>query len=309
MPIDKQAEAKKVRGVVVPMVTPLDAQHEIETDGVHQMVRHLVGAHTAPFVLGTTGEAPSLALRLKIRLVTETVKATAGSMPVYAGISGNSLELSIDEGKRFADLGADFLVATPPGYYPLKPVQLLKYFEKLATSLPLPLVLYNMPATTQCSLDVEVIEKLSTHENIIGLKDSERSDERIARLSEIFGNRNDFSLLIGWAARSVGALQAGYMGIVPSTANFIPEVYSQMVEAVENGENARALQLQKYTDEVGLLYQKGRILSESIPALKLLLSLKELCGPEVMPPMYRFEKGMEENIKNEMKKALEKLTE
>ncbi|MGF7140632.1 dihydrodipicolinate synthase family protein [Roseimarinus sediminis] len=309
MPIDKQAEAEKVRGVVVPMVTPLDAQHEIETDSVHQLVRHLLEAHTAPFVLGTTGEAPSLSLRLKTRLVSETVKAAAGCMPVYAGISGNSLELSIDEGKRFADLGADFLVATPPGYYPLKSVQLLRYFEKLASSLPLPLILYNMPATTQCSLDVELIEKLSMHENIIGLKDSERSDERIVQLSGLFGGRNDFSLLIGWAARSVEALQAGYRGIVPSTANLIPEVYSQMVQAVANGHCTRAIKLQELTNQVGLLYQKGRILSESIPALKLLLSFKALCGPDVMPPMYRLEKDVEESIENEMKKILENSTE
>lgn len=309
MPIEKKAEAKKVSGVVVPMVTPLDAQHEIETESVLKLVNYLIEAHTAPFVLGTTGEAPSLSLRLKASLVAETVKATAGRMPVYAGISGNSLDLSIEEGKAYADLGVDFLVATPPGYFPLKTAQLMKYFEKLADSLPVPLILYNMPATTGCSLDIDLIENLSSHPNIIGLKDSERSEERIEQLSEIFKHRNDFSLLIGWAARSVVALKAGYHGIVPSTGNFIPEVYSQLFRSVQNGDDSRAAKLQEFTDAVGLLYQKGRILSESIPALKLLLSIKYLCGPDVMPPMYRFAKSEEANIINEMEKALKTIAE
>ncbi|MDA3881209.1 MAG: dihydrodipicolinate synthase family protein [Prolixibacteraceae bacterium] len=296
-----------VSGVVVPMISPFNNDYTIDTSAVERLVDRFVVSQVAPFVLGTTGEAPSMTTAQKKQLVKATVDAANGKCTVYAGISGNSLQTSIDEGKMFADLGADVLVATPPGYYPSNNVQLEKYFVQLADELPLPLVMYNMPATTQCSINVDLIETLSHHSNIAGLKDSERDESRIGELVSLFKKRNDFSLLIGWAAQSVKSLIAGYDGIVPSTGNIIPYAYYQLYKAAKNGNADRASELQQFTNEVSSWYQKGLILSESIPALKLLCSAKGLCGPVVLPPMYRPESQSEEKMLADFKVRIEKM--
>ncbi len=293
MPIDSNNIKSSLKGVVVPMITPLCDDFTIDKGAVVRMVNRFVKADVYPFILGTTGEAASMTIGQKKELVESVVQASDGRKLVYAGISGNSLQTSVDEGKLFAELGADVLVATPPGYYPVNDNQLERYFLQLADALPLPLVIYNMPATTRCSLSVELIATLSKHPNIVGLKDSERDDSRIDVLSGMFRDRDDFALLVGWAARSVYSLQKGYDGIVPSTANFVPEVYNQLFISVRKNNIERASHLQKLTNEISSWYQKGKILSESIPILKLACSVSGLCSPVVLPPMYRQDRDSE----------------
>jgi 4-hydroxy-tetrahydrodipicolinate synthase len=307
MPIEHNNNASSLKGVVVPMITPLCDDFTIDKDAVARIVERFIKAGVFPFVLGTTGESASMTGDQKKELVKATVDAAEGRKLVYAGISGNSLQTSVDEGKLFAELGADILVATPPGYYPVNDVQLEKYFLQLTDALPLPLVLYNMPATTRCSISIELIEKLSKHPNIVGLKDSERDESRINMLSGLFRDRDDFALLIGWAAQSVNSLQKGYDGIVPSTANFVPEIYHQLFVSVKQNDTEKANYLQELTNEISTWYQKDKILSESIPMLKLACSVSGLCGPQVLPPMYRQGQEEEQESMELLRKKIENI--
>ncbi len=225
-----------------------------------------------------------------------TVKAAAGRSLVYAGISSNSQQDSIEEGKAWFDLGADVLVATMPSYYPVAPAQMLRYFEALATQLPCPLIIYNIPATTHLSIPIEIVDQLSAHPNIVGFKDSEKGVERITAATTLWKQREDFSYLLGWALMSQSALEQGADGMVPSTGNLAPAVYRGIYDAVLAGDTAAAAKAQQKADAISEMYQKNRILSHSLAAFKVMLSAYGLCGPDVLPPLYRMPQAEEQQL-------------
>jgi 4-hydroxy-tetrahydrodipicolinate synthase len=287
---------KKYCGVVVPMMTPFTAQHTIDVPAVEKLVDHLVAGKAHPFILGTTGEAASIPHKEREGLVSATVKANKGRAVVYAGISGNSQQDALEEGKRYHGLGADVLVTTMPSYYPVAPGQMLRYFETLASGLPCPLILYNIPATTHLSIPLEVVDQLSAHPNIVGFKDSEKGVERISEAVALWKDRPDFSYLLGWALMSQSALSQGADGIVPSTGNLAPVVYRRLYEAVLAGDTALAALAQEKADRISAMYQKDRSLSQSLAAFKAMLSAYNLCGADVLPPLYRMPETEEKQL-------------
>ncbi len=295
---------KKYSGVVVPMITPLNDDLSIDINGVNNIIDLFISAGVSPFIIGTTGEAPSLSSQQKEELVKAVVERVDGKDLVYVGISSNCIRESIEDAKKYADLGADVMVATLPAYYPMNEEQMFKYFTQLADEINRPLIIYNMPATVKYSIPLSVIGSLSEHENIVGLKDSERDEERLTKAIELSKDREDFSYLLGWAAQSSYAMLNGADGIVPSTGNFTPELYKDLLDAALRGDKVVADELQQKTNYLGALYQKDRILSESIPALKVLMSIQGLCKSNVMPPMYKMDKVEEEEYIDSMKKEL-----
>lgn len=289
---------KKYSGVVVPMVTPVNRDLTIDMAAAETIVAYLTNNGTAPFILGTTGESASIGRTEKKKLVEATVKAAAGKSIVYAGISGNSFTDSIEDAHHYHDLGADVFVATMTSYFPADADQMLRYFIMLADKVPAPLIIYNIPATTHLSIPLEIVEQLSTHPNIVGFKDSERSIERLETSVSLWKQRSDFSFLSGWAAQSLRALQLGADGIIPSTGNLAPKLYEILYKSVNEGNNSEAENAQIKADKISEIYQKDRTLSYSLPALKAMMSAYGLCQSCMLPPMFQLETGDEQFIKN-----------
>ena len=297
----------RYKGVIVPMITPLEDDLSIDINGVNNIIDLFLSSGVSPFILGTTGEAPSLSSKQKEDLVKAVVNRVGGKDLVYVGISSNCISESIADAKKYAELGADVMVATLPAYYPMNEEQMFKYFTQLADEVNRPLIIYNMPATVKYSIPLSVIDSLSEHENIVGLKDSERDEERLIKAIELAKHRDDFVYLLGWAAQSSYAMLNGADGIVPSTGNFTPELYKDLLDAALRGDKVVADELQQKTNYLGALYQKDRILSESIPALKVLMSVQGLCKGNVMPPMYKMEQAVEATYIESMKEELSNL--
>jgi 4-hydroxy-tetrahydrodipicolinate synthase len=135
------------------------------------------------------------------------------------------------------------------------------------------------------SIPLEVIDELSHHPNIVGTKDSERSEERLNESLRLWANRPDFCHFLGWAALSAHALLNGSDGLIPSTGNLFPKIYFDMLKAVENGDRDKAFQMQQQSDFFGGLYQSGRLLGQSLAALKVLMQAVGICQPYMMPPL------------------------
>ena len=276
---------KRYHGVVVPAVTPLTEDFKLDQDALEKMFDNFYQHDALPFVLGTTGEVASLPNDLKSIYLKQAGLLKKEGTILYAGISSNSLDDSINYAKEAYDFGVDVVAVTIPSYYPLTENQTKRYFEQLADSIPLPLIIYNIPATTHVSLPLTLIEELSYHDNIVGAKDSERSVERLRKSVELWKNRSDFSHFMGWAAKSAEALLLGSDGIIPSTGNYMPSIYQEMKKAVWNGNVEKAYEMQERSDFFGNLYQGGRTLGESLWALKVLMNESGLCKPIVMPPL------------------------
>ncbi|OFY52796.1 MAG: hypothetical protein A2Y87_00625 [Bacteroidetes bacterium RBG_13_46_8] len=276
---------KKYRGVIVPMVSPVNEDLSIDTDAVHKILDLLIGAGASPFLLGTNGESVSLSETQKLKLIEETVSYVNRKATVFAGISGNCLEESIRNARLYAQIGVDVVVAHLPFYFPLSADQMLKYYEQLADSVPCPLIIYNNPITVKQSIPLEVIEQLSHHHNIAGLKDSERGMERLNQALYLWSKRTDFVYLLGWTVQSAYALLNGSDGIVPSTGNFIPGLYKDLFDAALCNDQTKAFDYQHKADRISDIYVKNRNISQSIPALKFIMSLTGLCQPFVLPPL------------------------
>lgn len=274
-----------IRGVVVPMVTPFTAAGDLDERAAEALLEHVGQAGCGAFILGTTGEAASIPRGPRNQLVRLAVRNRWNGLPVYAGISGNCLKDSVSAAESFADWGVDAVVAHLPTYYPLSPDEMLCYYERLAEAVPVPLVLYNIPATTHTSIPVEVVDRLSFHPGVIGFKDSERDPDRLERSLCLWAGRADFSFLVGWARQSAYALLKGAHGIVPGTGNLVPQLYAALYEAAICGEAQKALHLQELTDLVSGIYQDDRSIGQSLAALKAVLHGFGLCEPHVLPPL------------------------
>jgi len=287
--------------VIVPMVSPFNTDHTIDDAAVSRICTMLVSAGVSVFVLGTTGEGDSMSQEQRYKLIQSTVREVNGRSKVYAGLTGNSLSESVKDARKYADFGVDYLVAKLPSYYPLNENQMLSYLEQLADSVTLPMFIYNIPATTHHSIPIQVIEQLSHHPRIAGLKDSEQNQDRLDESIRLWGERDDFDYLIGWASMSAYGLMSGANGIVPSSGNICPEWYVQLIDCVRNSDDSTALLLQAKTNQISAMYQKGRSLSHSIPALKVMMKIKGLCSGEVLTPMVQMTIQEEETFSSEVK--------
>ena len=278
---------KKYRGVVVPMVTPVTKEGKLDTEAVVRIIEFFAKAGVSPLLMGTTGEGNSVSPKDGLLFVETAVKAAQKRITIYAGLTGNCFSEQLVQAEAYTKAGADVIVATLPTYYALTPEQMENYYRTLADSIKGPLMLYNILATTHMSIPVDVIRRLADHPNIVGLKDSERDLERMAQCIEIAKDRDDFCYFCGWAAQSAHSLELGGNGIVPSTGNFVPEMFQQLYEAAIAGDMATANRLQDETNEIAKIYQKDRTLGQSLTALKVMMQTKGLCEPWMLMPLTR----------------------
>ena len=289
-------EKKKYKGVVVPMVTPVTQEGKLDVEAVKRIIGFFAASKVSPLLMGTTGEGNSVSQQDGQLLVDTAVKAAGGRILVYAGLTGNCFAEQVRQAEAYTALGADVIVATLPTYYALTEEQMYEYYRTLADCITGPLMLYNILATTHMSIPVSIIRRLADHPNIVGLKDSERDLERMAQCIGLAKGRDDFAYFCGWAAQSALSLELGGDGIVPSTGNFVPEMFRQLYEAAVAGDMATANRLQEETNEIAKVYQQNRTLGQSLTALKVMMQTKGLCEPWMLMPLTRLTPAEEEVI-------------
>ncbi|MCC5929705.1 MAG: dihydrodipicolinate synthase family protein [Cyclobacteriaceae bacterium] len=277
--------SKKFQGVVVPAVCPLHSDKSIDVSSVQRIMSVFSDFDISPLLLGTTGESTSLSEKESLMLISAASGVKRENQFIYTGLSGNCEEDLILRAKKYAEAGADVLVATLPFYYPLSDDEMYGFFDRLASSLSLPLMIYNIKATTGMSIPVDIIKKLMNHENIAGLKDSERDEDRLQTCINLSKTKKGFSYFCGWGAMGGQSLQWGADGIVPSTGNLVPEMYAALYKASLTGDFALMNQWQSFTDEVAVFYQKSRSLGQSLAALKCLMHSRGFCDIWMKNPL------------------------
>lgn len=288
---------KKYKGVVVPMITPITIDGALDTKAVERIIDFFAKAGVSPLLMGTTGEGNSVSQKDGLLFVETAVKAANKRIAIYAGLTGNCFSEQYVQAEAYTKAGADVIVATLPTYYALTPEQMENYYLALANHITGPLMLYNILATTHMSIPVDVIKRLSEHKNIVGLKDSERDLERMEKCIEVAKGREDFCYFCGWAAQSAHSLELGGDGIVPSTGNFVPEMFQKLYKSAVDGDMVTANKLQDETNEIAKIYQKDRTLGQSLAALKVMMGTKGLCTPEMLMPLTRLSAEEEQAIK------------
>lgn len=294
----------KYHGVVVPMVTPVTKEGDIDVKAVERIIDNFAKYNVSALLMGTTGEGNSVAVEQGVKMIEAAAKAAAGRITIYAGLAGNCVSEQIEAAKKFVAAGSDVIAATLPCYYALTPEQMMKYYTDLADALTIPLMLYNITITTHMSIPVDVIEKLSHHPNIVGLKDSEDNQERMEEILRLVADRDDFAYFCGCAANSAKALSLGADGIVPSVGNYLPKMYADLFDAGVKGDTATAEDLQQKTIEIGKINTAGLTLGQSLAGLKVIMKMVGLCDTFMLPPLTELDDDTVKRIQEQAKEVI-----
>lgn len=289
MPLWPESDDRFLRGIVPPLVTPLSRRDEIDHSGTARLVEHvLAGGVSGIFILGTTGEAPSLSYRLRrdfIRLVTSLV---AGRIPVLVGITDTAFVESIDLAHVAKDAGAQAAVLSTPYYFPAGQTELTRYVECILEELPLPLMLYNIPVLTKVPFEIATLKKLTQHPQIVGVKDSGGDLEYFRQVVQLKAERPDWTVLIGPEHLTADAVALGGDGGVNGGANIYPELFVELYQAAVTGNEARRDQLQQRVLRLQEIYDVGKYMSRFIKATKCALSLRGICSDHMAEPFNHF---------------------
>ena len=283
-------DKQKIRGIIPPMVTPLRGQDTMDQEGADTLVEHLVGGGVAGlFILGTTGEAPSLSGRLRREFITQVCSHVGDRVPVLVGISDTAFAESVALADYAADRGAAGVVATAPYYSAASQAEIIDWFEALADASPLPLYLYNMPSCVKVMLEVPTVLRLAGHPNIAGLKDSSANMTYFAALLHHLGGRDDFALYVGPEEITGACVLMGADGGVNGGANLFPRLYSTLFSAADRGDLAEVQRLQTLVERVSTaLYSIVPGGSSYLRGLKAALAASGLCCGHLALPWTAF---------------------
>jgi len=279
------------------MITPLLNNDTLDVKGAERLVEHMIGGGIhGLFILGTTGEAPSLSYHLRYQLVELVCKQVAGRIPVLVGITDTSLYESVKLAEHSKVCGAYAVVSAPPYYYAPSQQELIEYYEDLADALPLPLFLYNMPSHVKVSFEPATVKAIAQHPNVIGLKDSSGIMVYFHTLIQIMKDQPDFSLLIGPEELTAEAVILGGDGGVNGGANMFPKLYVDLYHAAVNRDIDRVIALQAQVMEISnTIYKIGRYGSSYLKGVKCTCSLLGICSDFMASPYRSFR--MEERAK------------
>jgi 4-hydroxy-tetrahydrodipicolinate synthase len=221
---------------------------------------HLQEGTQGIVAVGTTGESATLDEAEHIRVIEEVVKQVAGRVPVIAGTGANATAEAISLTSAAKAVGADACLLVTPYYN--KPTQegLYRHYCKIAESVDIPQILYNVPGRTACDMKPETVGRLASVANITGIKEATGDLQRVGQLRELCGP--DFALYSGDDASSREFLALGGNGVISVTANVAPRTMAAMVQAAMQGDSALAAQLDA---RMALLHQRLFVEANPIP--------------------------------------------
>jgi 4-hydroxy-tetrahydrodipicolinate synthase len=234
---------------------------------------------SALVVNGTTGEAPTLALREQDRLVRIAVEAADGRVPVIAGAGSNSTVHAIELARQAEDAGADALLVVTPYYNKPSQEGLFRHFRAAHDACGVPIILYDVPSRTGCTLSTETICRLAELPRIVGLKDATGDLTRPGLLRKLLGDR--FRLLSGDDATALDFIGLGGDGCISVLSNVVPKPCQRLYLACACGEQGEARLIERRLRPL-----TAALFKESNPVpVKWALGLMGRMRPDVRLPL------------------------
>lgn len=294
-----------LKGIIPPMVTPLNSYDEIDKPGLERLIEHLIsgGVHGL-FILGTNGEAPSLSYKLRKELIKKTCDQVNGRIPVLVGITDTSFAGSLEITDYSKGVGADAVVVAPPYYFPVSEEEMINYFETLVPSLSLPFLIYNMPSHTKVHMAVELVKK-AKELGALGIKDSSGDMLYLYSLMDEFKDSPEFSIIAGTEIFLPETIMYGGHGAVAGGANLFPKLFVDLY----NASLANDLEtITKLHEKVMLIYhtiyQVGKYTSRFVKGTKCGLSVMGVCNDHMAPPLHKFSPAERKQIEEYMERFI-----
>ncbi len=243
-----------VQGSIVALITPFNENGSVNFNKLGELIEFHIANHTdAILVLGTTGETPTLTHDEDDSVVKYTIEKVAKRLPVYVGAGSNSTKTQVTYAKKYAEMGADALLVIAPYYNKANEEGMYLHFEMVARAVDIPLIIYNVPGRTGCSIPVSVVERLATLDNIAAIKEASGDISYFAKVCKLASD--NFQVYSGNDDMIVPAMSLGASGVISVVANILPQETHDMVTDYLAGDvvHARELQL-KYLDFINALF-------------------------------------------------------
>lgn len=289
---------KKFNGIIPPVSTTLDSEGNIDKSALKAVADFLIEQGVnGLFYLGTGGEFSQMNIEQRMALAEAAIAATAGRVPVLIGVGSPSSDEAVTLAKHAEASGADGIVAINPYYWKIAPRNLDDYYQRIARSVSLPVIIYNFPDLTGQDLTPETVKRLVLqNENIVGIKDTIDSVGHLrGMINTVKAVRPAFSVFCGYDDHLLNTLLLGGDGAITASANFAPQLSIGIYRAWQNGDLATAATLNKK------LLQLPSIYSLETPFISLIKYAMQCVGLPVntycLPPTLEASAEAKENVR------------
>jgi 4-hydroxy-tetrahydrodipicolinate synthase len=186
-----------LQGSFVAIVTPMRADGSLDYQSLESLIDwHIQSGTNGIVAVGTTGESATVSVMEHLKIIEQTIEFVDGRIPVIAGTGANSTQEALELTQTAASLGADFALIVTPYYNKPNQEGLYQHYMKIADSVEIPQILYNVPSRTACDLRPETVSRLSYHPNIVGIKEAVDDPVRLDELMSIRDRVNDQKYLL-----------------------------------------------------------------------------------------------------------------
>jgi 4-hydroxy-tetrahydrodipicolinate synthase len=223
-----------LRGCGTALVTPFTATGAVDESGLCGLVEWQIESGIDFIVAcGSTGEAATLSVEERQRVVSLVVETARGRLPVMAGATASATSEAVAEAKRMSALGVDWLLVSSPPYNRPTPEGLIRHFGAISDAATVPVCLYNVPGRSGVNLKPETVLKLAANPNIIGIKESSGDLAQVQHL--LLGRPDGFAVLCGEDWLMLAVMAAGGDGLISVASNEIPAEMTALVAAAGSG--------------------------------------------------------------------------
>ena len=289
-----------LQGSFVALVTPMLENGSLDFDALEALVEWHIESETNGIVsVGTTGESATVSVPEHLEIIKKTIDFVDGRVPVIAGTGGNSTQEAIDLTQTAAELGADYALIVTPYYNKPNQEGLFQHFIKIADSVEIPQILYNVPSRTACDLRPDTVMRLASHQNIVGIKEALDSSERLSeliRISQSVADQKNFSVFSGDDPSFSSFMANGGDGVISVAANIVPKYISQICSLNLSDQFDHAEEINSILKN---LYELLFIESNPIP-VKWMLNKMGRIQPGIRLPLVPFNQVFHEKTINEM---------
>ena len=229
-----------LQGSIVAMVTPFHEDGSVNFEVLTQLLERQIAAGTDGILtLGTTGEYSTMSHEEDAAVVAHTIKVVDGRVPGIVGGGSNCTATQIEKSIQYQNMGADALLLISPYYNKANTEGMYRHFAETADAVHIPCILYNVPGRTGCSIPVSVVERLSKHPNIVGIKEASGDMSYAMKIARCVGP--DFALYSGNDDITVPLMSIGGSGVISVYANVMPAMCHQIVDDYLHGRQDQAV--------------------------------------------------------------------
>ena len=231
---------KRITGSIVALITPFTQDGKVNYEKLGELLDwHIANNTDAILILGTTSESPTMSHEEDLEICRFSVERVAGRVPVIASSGSNSTQTVIEKSLDLQAAGADAVMNIAPYYNKANRKGMYHHFADVADAIDIPLIIYNVPGRTGCSIPADVIGELSKHERIIGIKEASGDLSYVAKIAK-YANEN-FAIYSGNDDVILPVLSMGGSGVISVLANVMPKETHDMVMSYLNGDTNGAL--------------------------------------------------------------------